>query len=163
VIPYIPPINDAQKLALAGERYHHRTNMPPYRPDPISLTIQYRRLTDEHSYGDLLAELWEEGEPFINLEHDVAPWPGALTQMWSCKFGWCAMPLIVHQCVNETNLGCVKFSKSFIEAYPDLWTTYPRNEIFDWRSLDAWLYQKTQPLGHHRHAPPALHLNEAHV
>lgn len=163
LIPYIVKINDAQTVALGGERYHHRTNQPPHRPDPISMNIEYHNLGHKHAYGDLLAEFWNRGDSFILLEQDVLPWPGALTEMWNCPKSWCAMPLVVHQCVNETNLGCVKFGKEFIETFPDLWKSYPRNDIFDWRSLDSWLYQQLEPDRHHRHSPPAIHLNPNHI
>ena len=160
----------ATLMAVAGERYHRRrtnasfsSNDLPHRPPPIEIEVRAVPCSGPHGYGDLLASMWERGEAFINLEHDVAPWPGALTQMWECDKPWCALPLIVHQCVNDTNLGCAKFSADFIAATPELWRTYPRNDIFDWRSLDSWLYQKLSPRVHHRHEPPALHMNEAHL
>lgn len=153
----------AQLTALGAERYHHRTNEPHYRPDPIEFDIEYREMKAPHDYGDMLAELWDKGRSFINLEHDVAPWPGALTEMWNCRQSWCAMPLMVHQCINETNFGCVKFGAEFIKAFPNIWKEYPRNEIFDWKSLDSWLYQQVAPARHHRHGPPVLHLNPNHV
>ena len=158
-------IQPGTQQALAQERLHHRTNDPPYRPAPLEmyLTYVYCPPTQPHAYGDSLRQFWEWGRPFINLEADVAPWPGALTELWQCPRPWCALPLVVHNAVNEKNLGCVKFSREFIALYPDLWATYPRNEIFDWRSLDGWLYQRVQPARPHTHEPPALHLNPAHI
>lgn len=164
-IHYVGTINEATEYALKGECLHHRTNDPPYRPSELQLEV--RRipiLWDEcHAYGDSLARLWAEGEPFINLEPDVAPWPGALTQMWNCPEPWCAMPIIVHGAVNERNLGCVKFSAEFIREHKDLWESYPRNDVFDWKSLDSWLYANLCPTLHHRHFPPALHMNPWHL
>lgn len=156
-------ISEGTRCALASERYHKRTNMPPYRPDPIEFELSTIPCVGPHGYGDALAELWRKAKSFINLEHDVAPWPGALTEMWECREPWCAMPLIVHQCVNDTNLGCVKFGAQFMAANPTLWDSYPRNDIYDWRSLDSWLYSKVAPQFHHRHRPAALHVNEAHL
>jgi len=158
-------IASGTQAAIAQERLHHRTNDPPYRPAPLEMYVSfvYCPPTQPHAYGDSLRALWTWQRPFINLEADVAPWPGALTALWECPHAWCALPLIVHNCVNERNLGCVKFSREFIARYPDLWASYPRNAIYDWRSLDAWLYAHVQPALPHRHAPPALHLNPAHV
>ncbi len=163
IIHHSGKITEGTELALAAERYHQRTNMPPYRPDPLQIEIVRLKCVDKHDYGDFLAAHWLRGETFINLEQDVAPWPGALTEMWNCPRPWCAMPLMVHQAINETNLGCHKFSAEFIREFPDLWKSYPRNDIMDWRSLDCWLWQKTAPLTPHRHGPPALHLNREHV
>src|SRR5262245_10329079 len=120
--------------------------------------------TDQpHAYGDSLRAIWEWQRPFINLEADVAPWPGALTELWQCPRPWCALPLVVHNAVNQRNLGCVKFSRELMALYPDLWQNYPRNAVFYCRSLDAWLYGHVSPALHHTHEPPALHLNPAHI
>ena len=148
VIHHTEGISAGTKMALLSERVHHWHNDNPHnRPPAIDFEVSYVRCQDRHDYGDSLARLWEKGESFINLEHDVAPWPGALTQMWECDHLWCALPLIVHGCVNETNLGCVKFTRDFMKMYPDVWRDYPRNDIFDWRSLDSWLYQKVAGVG----------------
>lgn len=163
VIHHAGPIHPVVELALTHEAVHHRTNDPPYRPAPLSIQVERIDVSrDRHAYGDALAQRWAIGAPFINLEHDVAPWPGGLSALWQCPEDWCALPLIVHGCVNERNLGCVKFSAAFLARYPALWTRYPRNAVFDWRSLDAWLYGTTGRL-HHRHGPPALHCNPHHA
>jgi hypothetical protein len=165
VVHHAGEVNPATLLALAQERLHHRTNDPPHRPPPLRLRLQlvYCDPALPHAYGDSLTGFWERGEGFINLEADVAPWPGALTELWYCPEPWCALPIIVHDAINERNLGVMKFSSSFIAHHPDVWRTYPRNAIFDWRSLDAWLYEQLRPQLPHRHLPPALHLNERHV
>lgn len=156
-------ITEGTELALAAERYQQRTNMPPYRPDPLEIEVVRLKCVDKHDYGDFLAAHWLRGEPFINLEQDVAPWPGALTEMWNCPQRWCMVQIIVHGAINNTNLGCVKFANEFISAFPDVWKKYPRNDIFDWRSLDSWLHQFVEPAKVHIHNPPALHLNPEHL
>lgn len=152
-----------QEIALANERHHLRVNGSRDKPALIEFEVGYREMKTRHDYGDMLAELWEKGEPFINLEQDVLPWPGALTELWKCSEPWCALPIIVNRLVNHTNLGCVKFSAGFIKSYPDVWESYPRNDVFDWGSLDSWLYKQMKPVTHHRHGPPAIHLNSNHV
>lgn len=166
VIHHVSGPSEATRFALAHERVHHRTNQPLYRPDPLEFDVEEVPCTGPHDYGDSLKRLWDKGEGFINLEHDVVPWPGALTEMWECRRGWCALPLIVHGCENQTNFGCVKFSGDFLKATKDIWDAYPRNDIFDWRSLDGWFYQKMTDefkVFHHTHLPAALHFNWAHV
>lgn len=166
VLHHTGSISSGTEIALASERVHHRTNQPPHRPDPLNFEVQEVFCIGSHGYGDSLKRLWEKGEGFINLEHDVAPWPGALTEMWKCKVSWCALPLIVHGCENQNNFGCVKFGKTFIAVTKGIWEEYPRNEIFDWRSLDGWFYQKMKEkfdCFHHTHRPAALHFNRSHL
>src|SRR5262245_25598563 len=99
LLHYKDEISEATKMALASESLHLRTNMPHHRPPPLMLDIIHCPVNGPHDYGDSLMKAWELGETFINLEQDVAPWPGALSQMWSCASWWCAMPLIVHGAV----------------------------------------------------------------
>lgn len=165
VIHHTGSISSGTELALAHERVHHRTNEPPYRPDPLNFDVEQVFCKGAHDYGDSLKQLWDRGEGFINLEHDVAPWPGALTEIWGCSANWCMVPIILHGARNETNFGCVKWNDHFLKITKGIWDKYPRNDVFDWRSLDTWFYQtmkeaKTRP---HVHPPCALHFNWQHL
>jgi hypothetical protein len=170
VVHHYDAINEAVEVALLSERLHHRTNDPPYLPAPYEIDVEQVLLRTAidfnsavHRYGDSLARLWAKGEPFINLEGDTAPWPGALTQMWKCPEPWCVLPYLIHQVINANGIGCVKFSAEFIASCPDVWRNYPRNDVFDWRSLDAWLLHTVEPRRPHIHFPPALHMNRVHL
>lgn len=165
VIHHHGAITEATELALASEQYHHRTNTPPHRPELITFDVAKVECIMRHDYGDSLDRLWNKGEGFINLEADVAPWPGLLTHMWDCPATWCMAPIIVHGAVNNTNFGCVKFGDKFVSDTKGIWAKYPRNDIFDWKSLDTWFYDKMwkeRELRPHVHTPPALHFNWLH-
>lgn len=42
------------------------------------------------AYGELIAKLWQQGESFLLLEHDVLPTAALLEEMWDCESEWCA-------------------------------------------------------------------------
>src|SRR5262245_35332543 len=82
-------------------------------------------------YGEWLSILWRSGDGFILIEHDIAPWVGAIAQLMDCPRDWCAFrypkggrPIRA--------LGCVKFSTSLVRALPDLpeqWGQCPWQEL----------------------------------
>jgi len=81
------------------------------------------RMTAEDSYPDFLVRRWEEGLPFLNLEHDVLPWPGALVEIWNCVEEWCTFAYGFNEKFgNGSYMGCVKFSRNLILRTPGLWT-----------------------------------------
>jgi hypothetical protein len=42
------------------------------------------------AYGELVADLWQQGDSFLLLEHDVLPTAALLEEMWNCGSEWCA-------------------------------------------------------------------------
>ena len=163
---YFDKISDATEIAIASERVHHRTNTPIHRPDPLKFEVERIECVLHHDYGDSLNRLWKQGEGFINLEHDVAPWPGALTFLWDCESNCCMYPILVHGSMNITNFACIKFSSMLINMTQGLWDRYPRNEVFDWRSLDGYFHQAMKErydLPVHVHKPAVLHCNWSHL
>ena len=40
---------------------------------------------EDDDYGKMLWSLWQEQLPFVLIEWDVAPWPGAITQLHECS------------------------------------------------------------------------------
>jgi hypothetical protein len=73
----------------------------------------------ELSYAEQLAAWWRDGEGFVLVEHDVAPWPGAIGQLIGCPRDWCAYRFPKYQHLIRS-LGCVKFSTRLVRIYPDL-------------------------------------------
>jgi hypothetical protein len=113
------------------------------------------------SYPKYWLTRWEERVRFINVEHDVLPWPGAFTSLWNCNQDWCVFGYGDNEILTHgAYLGCVKFSREFIEATPDLWTSMP-DEIRDWRHCDGWLrkYAQAHGLQFHQHLPSVNHLH----
>lgn len=42
-----------------------------------------------NAYALHVRSLWAEGKPFVILEHDVFPWPGAVAEVSSCQRPLC--------------------------------------------------------------------------
>lgn len=45
--------------------------------------------TEPFDYGRYFAATWDEGEPFVLVEHDTVPWPGAVKALHDCEQSWC--------------------------------------------------------------------------
>ena len=41
------------------------------------------------AYIDYFQDRWDECSGFVNLEHDVVPWPGAVSALLCCSEPWC--------------------------------------------------------------------------
>jgi hypothetical protein len=109
------------------------------------------------SYHLLINELWNEGEKFILVEHDVLPWPGALTQLWECDCAWGAFQYLIFGNM-RAYLGCVKFDPSKIIDCPT------PQELCEWQRLDQIMIKELMTRGErvHVHDPPVSHLNFSH-
>ena len=109
------------------------------------------------AYDSLFRELWSEGKPFIIVEHDIFPWPGALEQLWKCECIWGAFSYYVFGQL-RVQLGCTKFNPAALGRLP-----LP-DQPTHWSRLD-WVVitnlSKRWESGH-LHNPPVAHLNYAH-
>jgi hypothetical protein len=45
---------------------------------------------DDYAYGRMFARFWDRGEPFVVVEWDIIPWPGAVTGLVGCPEPWCS-------------------------------------------------------------------------
>ncbi len=83
----------------------------------------------ELSYARQLGAWWRSGSGFVLIEHDVAPWPGAVQRLLDCSRDWCAYryPKRGHLI---RSLGCVKFSTRLVQTWPDL-PKYWEDRSFD--------------------------------
>ncbi len=136
------------------------------------IAADYVEMGDEFAYWRLLRGLWEAGEGFVVVEHDVLPWPGALRQLWDCPEMWCAFPYrLSHDPGFSTALGCTKFSAKLLERTPGAMDVLAEgrygHSVGDrrhWWGLDGRLsLVLTNLVGlgwPHRHEPPVSHLNE---
>src|SRR5262245_36727721 len=118
-------------------------------------------VSGNYSYGRALHQLWEEGESFINVEHDIVPWPGALEKMWKCKSAMCMYQYpIGHSGLISGSLGCVKFSDELIDAYPLANFGWDDTE---WNHLDAQVFGALvldRSILPDVHQPPVGHLTD---
>lgn len=124
---------------------------------------------DRWAYTDFLQSRWDEGEAFINVEHDIVPWPGSLTAMKYCPCDWCFYGYIPGiDCVenNCAPFGAVKFSSRLIAQTPNIWREmreYYADYEFVWQHHDTWMFnyvvelKKTRSTySPHQHWPPVF-------
>lgn len=135
---------DAVKLNLAVQGY-------------VPRLVQ---LEGDFSYDLLFRQLWAEGQPFIIVEHDILPWPGALQELWTCPKPWCGFPYHVMGEM-RSYLGCTKFNPASLGVCP----LY--GDLTDWALIDKIIERRL--LGRqdvvqyrHIHEPGVIHLNINH-
>lgn len=114
-------------------------------------------LDADYAYDRLFRSLWAKGEPFIIVEHDILPWPGALAQLWECECAWGAFNYYIFGEL-RSQLGCVKFDPSRLGACP------LGDELVPWQRLDWAVITGLVEAGQsgHLHGPPVSHLNRGH-
>jgi hypothetical protein len=109
------------------------------------------------AYASHLVNAWQAGEEFINVEHDVAPWPGALEQMWHCDAEFCYFQYPMFPPGRHgSGIGCCKFGQSLIEALPHSWEDWGN---VPWWDLDAAIISELKVAGidRHEHLPYVAH------
>ena len=112
-------------------------------------------MNDSHSYPDLLQAMWDIGESFVIVEHDVvAP---DLSEIMECPEDWCAYG---YKDDAESFLGCVKISKKIIETIPHVWRLMP-NRV--WNLCDVHFKDVATKAGFtvHQHYPSLKHIKAA--
>lgn len=114
---------------------------------------------DELDYARALAEIWEMGEEFCLLEHDVVPWAGAMANIKGCDQPWCVYDYPFHPDRIGHALGCLRVSEILVRGFPDLpkrWIDTP------WRDLESAVYRSLITVSGerkpHLHGPPLSHL-----
>lgn len=114
-------------------------------------------LDADYAYDKLFRNLWAQGEPFILVEHDILPWPGALVDLWKCECAWGAFQYFIFGEL-RSQLGCVKFDPTRLGACP------LSDELVHWSRLDWSVITGLVNRGQtgHLHGPPVTHLNYGH-
>ena len=127
--------------------------------------VIYVRLDGDDGYPRFLGERWAAGETFVNVEHDVAPWPGAVDGLLDCPEPWCGYDYGDACPTGPTALlGCVKLTAELMRATPTIWDdmlTQPNVwsdlGIPGWGYCDLWLDQQARPVvEHHLHTPAVV-------
>lgn len=105
------------------------------------------------SYRLLLKRLWERGDAFTLIEHDVIPAPGQIEELEACSEPWCHFGYCPGDWV--PTFGCVRFSAELIEGTQGVWD----DETWPWSQLDAKFAVHARGCGwkHHWHYPHVLH------
>lgn len=129
-------------------------------------------MTGEDDYLNYFKQRWQEGESFINCEHDTVFWHGAVEELERCPEEWCAYGQYGQgfgegQFVDgePPTLALMKFRAEFIEKYPDVWDLMPANNPLGptpkWQWCDTWLsmYTKEKGIVCHQHFPPVANVH----
>lgn len=113
---------------------------------------------DANGYLEYFRRRWEEGEDFINIEHDVIVQPagpnGRLSQLDAldqCQNDWCVFP----EFGGSPSMSLVRYRASFIKDNWDVWThqwVLPAGQGKAWTWLDSHLQS-------HASHPPCEHLD----
>jgi len=119
-------------------------------------------MTDYYHYGRLLTELWQAGEGFTLVEHDIVPWPGAIVDLKSCLHECCAFEYpngIMHAEPRSgwcTSLGCIRFSDELVQRIPCDGAWQNRG----WDELDGAVFGTLAKwdVDIHIHTPPVAHV-----
>lgn len=114
---------------------------------------------DPDAYWAALAAMWERGESFAVLEHDVICRPDVEGQFEVCPDPWCIFGYsnICHpECMEgwRNALGCTRFTAEIIHAAPDAVSAIPP-ERRDWHNVCDGLGDNLRAAGfsHHWHFP----------
>jgi hypothetical protein len=75
---------------------------------------------DDLDYARIVADRWATGIGFVLLEHDVVPWPGALTTLLNCSQPWCVHRYPFAPGAVRWALGCARFSDELVFAHPQV-------------------------------------------
>lgn len=107
--------------------------------------------TRSHDYGEWFAALWNMGQPFVVVEHDIIPFPGAIERLWNCPEPRCTHRYPLHQGNVTLGFGIGKYVPQ--GPAPDSWRET------EWRMLDGMVVPVlNERLGlPHVHEPPVAH------
>lgn len=161
-------------LFVTGDKYHPEDVRPniivPYAKkdailDAVKLNLGVQGLRPrmvkverDFSYDLLFRELWRKGDPFILVEQDVIPWPGAVQQLWTSDEPWCGFPYYIFGEL-RSYLGCTKFEPERLGECP-----LPE-DLVPWQLLDKKIEQTLMKRGYrgYVYSPAVSHLHFAHV
>lgn len=137
--------------------------------------INFIDVCQQSGYLDYLQERWDTRRRFINVEHDVVAWPGAIEELWACEHEWCAHYYTLRESEAQGRndappMGLAKFSPLFMQLTRDVWTTHRikraewvkqyGNDPGLWAYLDLWLhdYATREGLKPHIHWPAVVNV-----
>lgn len=161
MIPLYIPYTQLRE-ATAVFLHQVRAYEPGYRVNCVDLSSG-----NGWGYLNHLQQCWEAGETFLNLEHDVVPWPGALDSLTGCDRPWCFFHYLpgIDEMANRTAVfGLVKFDASLIAALPEVWqdmrVVYAKRPQ-PWRYCDVFFFDYATERGFrpHQHYPPVVNAN----
>lgn len=110
---------------------------------------------DEYAYGRLINLLWEKGDGFIIVEHDVVVRPDTIRELEDCPEPYCGFPYHEAKGWPVLGLGCTKISAEVVQA------VHLTGEPMLWQNIDATVPPAIRAVGYtqHQHWPWLRHLN----
>jgi hypothetical protein len=119
------------------------------------------RITEKQTYFDLLERLWNKGDPFLVIEHDIVGSVEDVEAMKRCKSPYCVAPYLgPSNTLLTKSLGFTRFRPLMLRR--DLFNAIRENkdtepfDYDDWRRIDCRI---TQVLGVEAH----LHAHVEHL
>lgn len=129
------------------------------------IVAETRQLQPSRNYGEnpeayagILVEMWQRGSSFVNLEHDIAPWPGAIEELFDCEKPLCCYAYPTWPRGRQTiGIGCMKFGQAVIEKIPQSWEDWG---ACAWWDLDGAMISdiKAAEFIPHIHLPSVAHV-----
>ena len=98
-----------------------------------------------NDYGIYFAGLWDAGAPFVIVEHDIIPWPGAIRALLDCPEPRCTHRYPLHRGNVALSFGIGKYIPE--GPAPEHWATTR------WDALDG----QVVPVLNERLGPPHVH------
>jgi hypothetical protein len=153
VVPFTDElVRPATVAAVAGSGHPHRF----VAMDP----------GDVGAYGRLFRRLWEEGETFVIVEHDVVPTGDQLKEILTCGHSWCSYAYDQSLYPPGPYFGLVRFDSSVMAAHPRaadvaLLIGRSRDQEAEWWHIDSLVARDLQIRGvpWTQHQPPVTHLH----
>jgi hypothetical protein len=113
-------------------------------------------------YWEVLADLWDAGETWVNIEHDVVCRADVLHDFEPCPEPWCLHAYDNHSREDaeawRNALGATRFRSELMRAVPDAVTSIPVQHR-GWRNVCDGIGNNLRAAGytHHVHAPAVHH------
>jgi hypothetical protein len=123
---------------------------------------EYIKMVSDTDYPDWLNQMFQKGEPFIIVEHDVHPTPAQLKELTDCPEQWCAYGYDTQDNFSHPTasvyFGCIKFGAELIAKTKNVWQTM---ENKTWDLVDVHFHPiARQFFTPHQHYPAVVHSKE---
>lgn len=120
------------------------------------------RLDGTDGYSRFLEERWNEAEDFVNVEHDVIPWRGAIEEIKACPQPWCTFLTDVdNKMFRIPTLNVAKFGAQLLRDHPIDWAAQRVDKFPSWQHCDSWIKigLETRGVEVHYHSPAVINAN----
>lgn len=136
---------------------YDRPGINPLTEDALDVYAPHTEFVEmhgDHDYYNLLVRLWDDGESFLIVEHDIEIHERVIPDLATCRWGWCSFGYEGGGGnIWQTSLGCTRFTEKLIEETPTLMRDLgPRH----WKELDGPI-AAAMPEPVHSHLPLVKH------